>query len=300
MSAPLPAWSEAELLAEVFDAPRSATLPVPDTRRIERPGWMQLITPSFRTGGLNEVAFSVLSDDEADAVIDATIAEYRALGIAFRWAVPPGSAPADLGARLIRRGLVESWGRGMARSTAPEAELAAPAEAELAAAPSSDAAGSGDAAASAGGAAGTVGTADDPAIAVAEVTDAASAAAFTRVMAQGWGVDPAPLHLAHERLLADPGRRQRLFLASVAGEPAGAASYVAFPRSAYLLGAVVLPPLRGRGVYRALARARLADARARGIELATCHARESTSAPILERLGFATVRRFAIYFSIAP
>jgi len=286
MSAPLSAWSEAELLEEVFAAPRSATLPVPDLRRIDRPGWVQLITPSFRTGGFNEVALSVLSDDEADAVIDATIAEYRALGIAFRWAVPPGSAPADLGARLVRRGLVESWGRGMARSTAAEAEpAAAPAGADgkpaAAVAEASDAA-------------------VDPAIAVAEVTDAAGAAAFTRVMAEGWGVDPAPLHLVHERLLADPDRRQRLFLASVAGEPAGAASYVAFPRSAYLLGAVVLPHLRGRGVYRALARARLADARARGIELATCHARESTSAPILERLGFATIRRFAIYFSSAP
>jgi ribosomal protein S18 acetylase RimI-like enzyme len=261
----LPPWSEAEFLEEVFAAPRTASLPVPDTRRIERPGWVQLITPSFRTGGLNEVAFSALTDDEADAVIDATIAEYRALGIVFRWAVPPGSAPADLGARLVRRGLIESWGRGMARSTAAEPEPAAAAAAS--------------------------------AIRVDEVTDAAGAAAFTRVMAAGWSVDPAPLYLAHERLIADPDRRQRLFLASVDGEPAGAAGYVAFPRSAYLLGAVVLPHLRGRGVYRALARARLADARARGIALATCHARESTSAPILERLGFATIRRFAIYFS---
>jgi ribosomal protein S18 acetylase RimI-like enzyme len=262
----LPAWPEQEIVDEVFVAPRSAALPAPDLRRIERPGWDQIITPSFRTGGLNEVAFSALADDEADAVIDATIAEYRALGIAFRWAVPPGSAPADLGARLVRRGLVESWGRGMARATAAEADPAEPGAA-------------------------------DPAIRVDEIAAAAGVAAFTRVMAEGWGVDPAPLGDAHARLLEDPARRHRLFLARVGGAPAGAAAYVAFPRSAYLLGAVVLPPFRGRGVYRALARARLADARARGIELATCHAREATSAPILERLGFATIRRFAIYFS---
>ncbi len=115
-------------------------------------------------------------------------------------------------------------------------------------------------------------------------------------MAEGWSVDPAPLHLVHERLLADPDRRQRLFLASVAGGPAGAASYVAFPRSAYLLGAVVLPRLRSRGVYRALARRGSPTRAPAGSQLATCHARESTSAPILERLGFATIRRFAIYF----
>jgi ribosomal protein S18 acetylase RimI-like enzyme len=261
----LPAWSEDALLEEVFAAPRSVSPPLPELRRIERPGWVQILTPSFRSGGLNEVAFSVLADDEADAIIDATIAEYRALGLRFRWAVPPGSAPADLGARLARRGLVESWGRGMARATAAPAEPAA------------------DPAA--------------PAIRVDEIEDPAGAAELTRVVAEGWGLDPAPLHRMHELLLAAPERRQRLFLARVGGEPAGAAGYVAFPRSAYLLGAVVLPRFRGRGLYRALTLARLADARARGLELATCHAREATSAPILERLGFATIRRFAIYFS---
>lgn len=259
----LPAWLDEAIFEEVFVTPRSASLPVPDSRRIERPGWVQIITPSFRTGGLNEVTFSALGDDEADAVIDATIAEYRALGIAFRWAVPPGSAPADLGARLVRRGLVESWGRGMARATVP-GERADPA---------------------------------DPAIHVDEIDDAAGADLFARVMAEGWGIDPEPLRRAHARLLEAPGRRHRLFLARLGGEPAGAAGYVAFPRSAYLLGAVVLPPFRGRGLYRALALTRLDDARARGLELATCHAREATSAPILERLGFTTIRRFAIYFS---
>jgi GNAT superfamily N-acetyltransferase len=257
----LPPWPDDVIFEEVFVTPRSASLPVPELRRIERPGWVQIITPSFRTGGLNEVAFSALAEDEADAVIDATIAEYRALGIAFRWAVPPGSAPADLGARLARRGLVESQGRGMARATSP---ADAPA---------------------------------DPAIHVDEIIDAAGAEVYTRVMAEGWRVDPEPLRRVHEILLGIPARRERLFLARWSGEPAGVASYVAFPRSAYLLGAVVLPPFQGRGLYRALACARLADARARGLELATCHAREATSAPILERLGFATIHRFSIYFS---
>lgn len=264
----LPAWSEDEILEEVFVTPRSASLPLPELRRIERPGWVQIMTPSFRDGGLNEVAFSALADDEADAVIDATIAEYRARGLAFRWAVPPGSAPADLGARLVRRGLVESWGRGMARSTAPRDPAGDP----------------------------------DPAIHVEEIDDRGGGEIFSRVMAEGWGVDPDPLRRANDLLLGTADRRHRMFLARYGEErePAGVASYVAFPRSAYLLGAVVLPQFRGRGLYRALALARLADARARGIELATCHAREASSAPILERLGFATICRFAIYFSRPP
>jgi GNAT superfamily N-acetyltransferase len=79
--------------------------------------------------------------------------------------------------------------------------------------------------------------------------------------------------------------------------PAATASYFAFPRSAHLLGGVVLPQHRGSGLYRALVAARLGHARARGISLATTHARESSSAPILERLGFATICRFQRYFS---
>jgi len=115
-------------------------------------------------------------------------------------------------------------------------------------------------------------------------------------MARGWSLDPAPIAAIHALILAAPDRRQHLFLASCDGEPAATASYVAFPRSAYLIGGVVLPAFRGRGLYRALVAARLAHARARGLTLATSHAREHTSAPILERMGFETICRFPMYF----
>ena len=80
----LPGWSADAILEEVLVTSSSASLPVADLRSIERPGWVQMITPSFRTDGLNEVVFSALADDEVDAVIDATTAEYRAVGVAFR------------------------------------------------------------------------------------------------------------------------------------------------------------------------------------------------------------------------
>jgi GNAT superfamily N-acetyltransferase len=82
-----------------------------------------------------------------------------------------------------------------------------------------------------------------------------------------------------------------MFVALVDGEPAGAAGYVAYARSAYLLGGVVLPTFRRRGIYRTLVHARLADAAARGIPLATSHARDQTSAPILARMGFQPICR---------
>ena len=59
----------------------------------------------------------------------------------------------------------------------------------------------------------------------------------------------------------------------------------------YLVGTAVREEARGRGIYRALVAARLAFLRDRGIEYAVTQARESTSAPILEHLGFETLFR---------
>jgi GNAT superfamily N-acetyltransferase len=246
-----------DVLHEVVVTPRRAFPRLPDLRVIERPGWLQIVTPSIKTGGLNEVMYSRLDEHGADAAIDAAIAIYRDLGLKFRWSGAPGNGPEDLGARLVRRGLDESWGRGMACST------------DVTIAPSRD----------------------DTNI---DVVRAETLADYTHVMATGWSADPIALAAMHGHLLAD--ERYHLFVAYSAGEPAAAASYLAFAHSAFLMGGVVLPHYRGRGLYRALVAARLAHARSLGLELAATHARESTSAPILERIGFDTVCRFAMYF----
>jgi GNAT superfamily N-acetyltransferase len=243
-----------DLLHEVVVTPRRAFPRLPDLRVIERPGWLQIVTPSIKTGGLNEVIYSLLDERSADTAIDEAIAIYRELGLRFRWNGAPGCGPADLGARLVRRGLDESWGRGMARTIETEPP---------------------------GG--------DDVVL-----VDADTLADYTHVMASGWGGDPGALGALHAHLIAE--QRQHLFIAYCDGTPAAAACYLPFERSAFLMGGVVLPQFRGRGLYRTLVHARLAHARSLGIALATTHAREATSAPILEKLGFATVCRFAMYF----
>ena len=235
-----------EILAEVVERPRHAYVLLPGMRVIERPGWFQLITPSFTQGGFNDV-HAELADADADRVIAETIDEYRRLGLQFRWILGPASKPADLADRLARAGLRRTDSFGMARST----EIT----------PSSS-------------------------IAVARV-DATTLDAFTQTMSDGWRRDAAPFRLAHRAMLASDN--QHMFLATCDGECAGAATYVSFPRSAYLLGAVVREAFRGRGVYRALVEARLVDAAARGIMLATTHAMAKTSAPILAGFGFRTV-----------
>jgi GNAT superfamily N-acetyltransferase len=254
----LPGWEGDALLEEVLAPPRRAFVPMPGLRVVERPGWAQLVTPWQRDGGLNGVSLSVLDAGEADAVIDATIAEYRALGLRFRWSVPPGSTPADLGERLAARGLTPRFAVGMARLTRDVPE------------------------------------ADTTGIEVAEVgRDRVDE--FTSVGARGWECDPEPFARMNRASVAQPEAGMHLFLASIGGRSAATGAYKAFARSAYLLGGVVLPEARHQGLYRALVNARLRDAAARGLALATTQALEQTSAPLLERLGFIPVCRFPVY-----
>jgi GNAT superfamily N-acetyltransferase len=246
-----------ELLHEVLVASRRAFVPMPDTRVIERPGWMQLVTPSLPQGGLNEVCLAVLSPSEVDAVVDETIAGYRALGIRFRWTIGPDSAPAELEDTLVARGLQPetTW--------AVACRIGDPLP-------------------------------DPPAGVTIEPVDEGNVEAFTEVMARGWEMDPAPLLAFHRRILSFARERLPMQHARIDGEPAGAAAVSLQPRSAYLMGAVVLPELRGRGLYRALVASRLQHAGRHGCTLATSHARASTSHPILARLGFRDVCRLSV------
>jgi predicted N-acetyltransferase YhbS len=60
-----------------------------------------------------------------------------------------------------------------------------------------------------------------------------------------------------------------------------------------LIGGGVRPDARGRGVYRALVRARWEDAVTEGYE-GVCVQARATSRPILERLGFECVAEHEI------
>lgn len=249
-----------EVRHEAVVKPRYARGTYLDIRVVERPGWYQLITPSFRHGGFNEVAFARLAADDADAVIDATIAEYAALGLRFRWIVTPDCRPLDLPERLARRGLVPDRCVAMAAAVA---DLQIPA-------------------------------ADD--VEIARV-DRHNLERYIDVVSLGWGADPVPLLAYHRAVLDADDPRCQCFLAIRDGLPAGGAALWIFPRSVYLLGAVVLPAHRSRGVYRSLLAARLRHAAAAGIGLVTTQARVGTSAPILARLGFDRLCELPVFFN---
>jgi len=70
---------------------------------------------------------------------------------------------------------------------------------------------------------------------------------------------------------------------------AGVARAVDMAGGVALMGGAVLPEARGRGLYRALVRARWDDAVERGTPALAVMANPDTSYPILRRLGFEDV-----------
>jgi len=89
---------------------------------------------------------------------------------------------------------------------------------------------------------------------------------------------------------ADPGRWS--YLALVDGVPVAEGSVRRTVHGPlWLAGGVTLPAFRGRGIYRALVRARWDDAVRLGAGALVVIANVDTSYPILERLGFRAVGR---------
>ena len=253
------AMSRDEILVEILERPHESRVALPDSQFFVRPGWRQILTPSVKEGGFNDVSLSVVDEADADRVIDETIAMYARHRCRFSWRVGPDSSQ-HLCAKLAARGLSHHLGYGMARSTEMAVDV-------------------------------------DPRISIERVT-LDTVATFTDVMAAGWGVDPAGLAPANEAVVRANGPLE-MYIARWDGEPAATAGAALHPGSVYLIGGVVLPAFRSRGLYRALVDARLAVARERKIPLATSLAKADTSAPILERLGFE--RYFSINtYSYAP
>lgn len=241
---------------EVMDRPLDALVGASDSRIIDRPDWHQVVTPSFTSGGLNGVGRCRVAAEQLDTTIDAAVNEYTQLGLRWRWTVGPRSTP-GLEDALRQRRLAEHSITGLWRAV------------DLPPRPSTT-------------------------VAAAQVASPGDLDAFTAVMAEGWSTPAAPLAAYNQLLMASPSR-QRLFLARVDGVPAGSAGLAIVDRSVYLIGAVVLPHFRGRGVYRALLDARFELARHLGKALVTCQAKPETSAPILLALGFQSIGSFPVF-----
>ena len=249
----------ADKVRESFLAPVGSMLPAADMRVIERDGWFQTITPSTRSIQGNEVIFSRIAEADAERVARDTIAEYARLGLPFKWCVGPLTEPADFGDVLDRLGFTSWPVRGMA--VEPQRWTCTP---------RSD-------------------------VTVERLTPATFDDHY-RCLVRGWAgevSEGASWRASMLRALA--GGRHHFYTARVAGEAVGTAGLVTKQRSVYLIGGNVLESHRGRGIYRQLLDERLRHAAELGFALATTQAREATSAPILDRLGFETLYRSRVY-----
>lgn len=207
----------------------------------------------------NRVGLSRLAASEADAVIDGVIAAYRRVRHGLVWYLTPSSLPLDLPRRLTERGLVRAADvrvAGLALSPLREPPAAR-------------------------------------STASVRTVDISELRRHVHVMAEGYGtpVDHSLATLKRLEAGAAPGFEFVQYLAYEDGSPvAFATGMIDHARKVTLLGGgATLPAYRGRGHYRALVQARIADARARGSRAVVTHAVRTTSAPTLLRLGFREV-----------
>lgn len=205
-------------------------------------------------GDWHQIAFSELSQNDADRVIAEQAAHYRALGATVEWAAYAHDAPEDLLPRLERHGF----------------ELG-PREAVV-----------------------VLDTRvhrqwfDAPtACRVEPVRSPREVRAFAAAAEQIFGADQTPVVRDLEARLLEGSSQHRAYVAYQGEEVAAVGRLHTHPDSEFagLYGGGTLEAYRGRGLYRAMVARRARDAARAGARYLRVDALP-TSQPILERLGF--------------
>jgi len=129
-----------------------------------------------------------------------------------------------------------------------------------------------------------------PGIEVRAAETQADFAASERIAYECFGMDPPSERQIEEQYARYDPRSSRRYIASVGGEVAASASATFTAHGVVLNAGATLPAFRGRGLYRALVRARWDDALRAGTPVLVTQAGRM-SRPILERLGFREVCR---------
>jgi GNAT superfamily N-acetyltransferase len=242
----------------------------PGVEVIVTPRYQITLQPDFPIPGPNSVSWIRCKPEEADDVIREARATIAPRHLPVMWTLDPGTQPPNFTDYLEAHGIVpDPHGSEFAVMVLPsDAQLETPAIPRL---EIHDA------------------LAD---LATFRRADAAAAEAFKAVPP---GDDAGVLARQDRRRLNSVAAGNRHWLlATIDGEPAGAAGITLFPpHGATINGGSVRPQFRGRGVYRALVAARLEIARTAGVE-GLCVWGGEMSEPILAGLGFEKVgwRRF--------
>jgi hypothetical protein len=202
----------------------------------------------------HQIAFSALSEAEADEAIAEQVAHYRALGADVEWTVYSHDTPSDLVSRLERHGFEVGPREAVVvldTHTRP-AWLEAPGLHR-----------------------------------VERVSTAEQLSVFAGVAERIFGRDQTPVVRELEARLAEPSVEHAAYLVYDGDEVASVARLYTHPDSMFagLYGGGTLEGHRGRGLYRASVHRRALDAVRVGARYLRVDALP-TSQPILERLGF--------------
>lgn len=202
----------------------------------------------------HQIAFSALSEENAEGVIAREVAHYRALARGVEWTAHAHDGPADLLQRLERHGFsIGPREAVMVLDTSRRPEwVDAP-----------------------------------PAHLVVAVDNPEQLRAYATLARELHGDDRSPLIRELEARLAEGSREHVAYVAYDHGIPASIGRLYTHPSSAFggLYGGSTLEAHRGRGLYRATVARRVADAMRAGARYVRVDALP-TSQPILERLGF--------------
>lgn len=227
---------------------------LPRTRQsqmIESRGWRQVVSEDYKSPAFNEVLESSVWENQLEQKVLETIELYRKVGTAFKWGVTPRTRPANTGEVLLKHGFTH-W---------PSAAMyLRPAEC----------------------------TFSQNTDVVVRGVGADQMKDFVDLFMRCWNIKPEEHAPMRDQLYFDHEQSAiyERFVAYVKGAPAGVASMVRNDDCGYLHATAVLPEFQGAGAYRALVEARVKVLQDLEIPLAYTEARELTSAPRLERMGF--------------
>ena len=226
----------------------------PPSSRVERELLPAVTRLHGRAGGWHQIAFSALSDADADRVIAEQAAYYRARGISVEWAAYAHDAPRDLLARLSRHGFDIGPREAVVVLDCRERP-------EWLEAPCSQR--------------------------VEPVRTARELRAFGDLAERIFQYDQTPVIRELEAHLAEASPEHIGYLVYDGGQIAGVARLDLHRGSQFagLYGGGTLEAHRGRGLYRAAVQRRALDAVAFGARYLRVDALP-TSQPILEQLGF--------------
>jgi GNAT superfamily N-acetyltransferase len=245
-------------------------MPAPGIEIIATPRYLAAIQPDFPIAGPNSVGWIRCASSETAEVIREARAIFASRHLPFMWTIDPDAQPPDFAEHLASNG-VHPDPHG-AESQVMVMSIDA--------------------------------TVESPPIKGLEIHDAladletfrkADGAAVEAFEANMPAESPESIAMQDRRRLNFRAQGNRhLLLATVDGEPAGAAGMGIFPPAAAILqGGAVRPQFRGRGIYRALVAARQEIARQANVDGLTVWGGHM-SGPILAGLGFEKVgwRRF--------